>query len=457
MEGFDEPRWAVEAKRGAAGGALSDASVERTAAIVDRLFARAAVEGERFVLRARAIIGGVGLLVWPAFVWDELVSGMPRAWLTIGVAFVTVMGSLLAHRWLRQRDTSLRMQAISIAIDAALAFGVMVGHARWPGQDYGPSYELPGVGLFYFLVLGAGARLSRRGALLGIVLNGVGLIALFSLDRVWNGGRAADPAAYATVAGLFAAVSTLAVSIATRTRRLLVDTASQTLLATRARARLGTYVSEEVAEASLISDELCLGGTRQQVAVLFSDLRGFTAYSETLPPEELVRQLNAYLDAMVAAIRAEGGVVDKFIGDAVMAVFGAPQAGPDDAARALRAASRMQAALVRHNVDREREGLPPLSQGLGGHYGPVVAGNVGSLERASYTVIGDTVNLASRLESGTKERGVPVLLSGPLVKAAQAYAGDAELPSVRPLGALAVRGREALVEVYTFADVSPRP
>ncbi len=184
------------------------------------------------------------------------------------------------------------------------------------------------------------------------------------------------------------------------------------------------------------------------MAVLFSDLRGFTSYAEKLSPEELVRELNAYLEEMVAVITAHGVVVDKYIGDGIMAVFGAPRTRDDDAGRALQTARALVAALEAHNRRRNLEGRPPLKMGVGVHYGAVVAGNIGTLEHAQYTIIGDTVNLAARMEGATKDLGVPVLVSRALKEAA----GDAGLDLV-PLGSLAVRGRDEAVEVFGLPPV----
>jgi adenylate cyclase len=182
--------------------------------------------------------------------------------------------------------------------------------------------------------------------------------------------------------------------------------------------------------------------------VLFSDLRGFTRYSEKISPERLVSELNAYLDVMVTVVRKHGGMVDKYIGDAIMVVFGLPEPQPDAPLRALRAAAEMQAALLVHNADRERRGLPPLQQGIGVHHGHAIAGNIGTEDRLQYTVIGDVVNLASRLESVTKERGVSSLFSQDVVDAAQAT--GQETPPLAAAGSVQARGRDGSIEVYTL-------
>ena len=172
------------------------------------------------------------------------------------------------------------------------------------------------------------------------------------------------------------------------------------------------YVSPEVVQRLVDRPEaLALEGERRKVSVLFSDIRGFTSLSERLPAEELVLCLNRYLTVMVEIIHRNGGMVDKFIGDAIMAIFGAPLPATDHAARAVKTGCDMQAALVRLNRKFEDEGIPQLTIGVGVHSGEAVIGNVGSPDRMEYTVIGDTVNVASRIESLCKRFGPCVLIS----------------------------------------------
>jgi len=172
-----------------------------------------------------------------------------------------------------------------------------------------------------------------------------------------------------------------------------------------------------------------------------------------MDPEQIVSELNEYFEAMVAAVTAEGGVVDKYIGDSIMAVFGAPRQHPDDATRAVRAAYGMEKALEKLNASRARRGWAPLRHGIGVHYGPAVAGNIGTTQRAQYTVVGDTVNVAARLESCTKEVGVPVLLSQAVV---ERLAGT-NVPLLKRLADVKARGREERIAVYTFVVTGTEP
>jgi adenylate cyclase len=170
----------------------------------------------------------------------------------------------------------------------------------------------------------------------------------------------------------------------------------------KVRDLLGKSVSPEVAR-ELMRSEIELGGEIRNVTILFSDLRDFTAHSETQSPDNLVRELNSYFAEVTGAVEAAGGIVDKYIGDAVMAIFGAPVELVDHADRAVRAAMEILRAEEILNRRRSEMGLSSLRTGIGISTGDVVAGNVGSASRYNYTVIGNEVNLASRLESLTKE------------------------------------------------------
>jgi adenylate cyclase len=188
----------------------------------------------------------------------------------------------------------------------------------------------------------------------------------------------------------------------------------------RVRDLLGKVVDPAVAE-ELLSKDLELGGEEREVSILFSDIRGFTALSERHQPAELLDLLNRYLTHMSVAIEAEGGVVDKYIGDAIMALFGAPLAHGDDAARAIRAALAMGRELIELNRELAVQGLPMIATGIGINSGQVVAGNMGSARRLNYTVIGDNVNLASRIEGLTRFYGVPLIISESTAAAAPGF------------------------------------
>ncbi len=162
------------------------------------------------------------------------------------------------------------------------------------------------------------------------------------------------------------------------------------------RGVLDKVVSKDVAK-ELIEGGIELGGEIRNVAVLFADIRGFTALTEGMAPEAVITLINACMEKMSEAVEAEGGVVDKYVGDELMAVFGAPVSRGDDAGRAVRAAIRIQEGLADLNKRRRAEGADPIGVGVGVNSGKAVAGNMGSSNRLNYTVLGEEVNLASRL------------------------------------------------------------
>lgn len=191
-----------------------------------------------------------------------------------------------------------------------------------------------------------------------------------------------------------------------------------------------------------------LGGTQREITVLFSDIRGFTRFSEANPPELVVRVLREYQAEMVRAIRTNGGTVDKLMGDGTMAFFGAPHDDSEHATAAVKAALAMIEALARLNERWAVDGIAPLSMGIGVHTGSAVVGNMGTPEMISYTAIGDTVNVAARLEGLTKETGATLLVGDvTFARLGNAFA-------TREVGEVAVRGRTAAVVVH---EVLPRP
>lgn len=213
----------------------------------------------------------------------------------------------------------------------------------------------------------------------------------------------------------------------------------------RVRDLLGKVISPEVA-TELLRRGVTLGGEEREVTVLFSDLRNFTTMCEALPPQEMLGILNHYFTRMAAIVGKHGGVVDKYVGDGLMALFGAPLGNPDDADRALRAALEMVEALDELNFEWRARGLVTIGVGIGINTDVVVAGNMGSETRLNYTVIGDGVNLASRLQDLTKtpEYNTRIVVSGAtLAKAKEHY-------RTRHLGEVAVKGKEKSTEIFAL-------
>lgn len=200
------------------------------------------------------------------------------------------------------------------------------------------------------------------------------------------------------------------------------------------------FHSKEIADA-ILSGEIKLGGNRQKATVFFSDIRSFTSLSEELEAEQVVEMLNEYMTAMVSEITAHHGVVDKYVGDAIMAVWGVPMAKPGDAWNAVRASLAMRVRLEKFNQERISQKKKPICIGMGLHTGELIAGNIGSTEKMEYTVIGDTVNTASRIESLTKEFGTDLLISDDV------YAQVKDKVLVEPVSAN-VKGKAKAVTAY---------
>jgi adenylate cyclase len=180
----------------------------------------------------------------------------------------------------------------------------------------------------------------------------------------------------------------------------------------------GRYLSDEVVSSILETPEgLRLGGEKRTVTLLMSDLRGFTALAERLTPEQVVRLLNNYLGGMADVITRYQGIIDEFIGDAIMAIFGAPADREDDAERAAACAVAMQIAMTGVNEKNRRDGLPDVEMGVAVNTGEVIVGNIGSETRAKYGVVGTNVNLTSRIQSFTL--GAQVLISDATYQAAR--------------------------------------
>jgi class 3 adenylate cyclase len=214
------------------------------------------------------------------------------------------------------------------------------------------------------------------------------------------------------------------------------------------RATFGRYLSKEIVEEILASPEgRTVGGRRATVTILMSDLRGFTTLSEERDPEQLMELLNRYLQKMTEVIQTYGGMIDEFIGDAILVVFGVPEPMPDDAARAVACGLAMQKALMQLNNEIVKEGYPPLEMGIGINTGTVIAGNIGSEMRLKYGIVGAPVNIASRIESDS--------VGGQVLVGLSTYEQVSHLVTAETARTVMMKGVKAPIVYYPVTAIGP--
>jgi adenylate cyclase len=336
----------------------------------------------------------------------------------------------------RRRGAPFRIAGLEVAlVDVPMVFLLQYGMLNGGIADRGIAGF--SAGLFLNLVIIAALGLDPRAIAAAAVVGAVFEIVLQAMTGVTAGGRAASVILLAlgalSCAYLGRRVVHLVGSVADEQRR---------------RERLGRYFSPQVAARLEATGTVGAGETRD-VTILFSDIRDFTTLSESLSCEDVVALLNECHARMVEQIFAFGGTLDKFIGDGIMAYFGAPVVQPDHAKRAVRCALAMQESMRSLNAERVARGAPALRLGIGLHTGPVVVGDIGAPQRREYTAIGDAVNVASRIEQLTKVHGVPILVSE---ETRRNVGDDIAFASV---GASQVKGRAQPVDCWVPAHGTP--
>ncbi len=287
------------------------------------------------------------------------------------------------------------------------------------------------LGLFICMVMAAAMSLRRWQVRLGTGM-AVGL-------QLWLGVKAKDTVMGTVGGACLLALAAALCELARRRRLELVEAVCRQQLR---RERLGRFFSPQVAKHIEGQVDEFGEGQRCEVTVLFGDIRDFTALSETLETAELVALLNEFHGRMVETVFAYGGTLDKYTGDGLMAYFGAPLPQADHAERAVRCALAMQAGLAEMNVGRVTRGQAPIRMGIGVHSGPAVVGSIGAPHRREFTVVGDTVNLASRLEQLTKQLDEPIIVSE------ETRGRTGEDTVFRRLESTAVKGRTKPISPY---------
>ncbi|HKI99227.1 MAG TPA: adenylate/guanylate cyclase domain-containing protein [bacterium] len=388
------------------------------------------MEAERRINGFRIAIGIVAMLTAAV---EVAAVGRPREAVLLLVGFVPFFA---AYCWAMYRFTTPgvyrpRLKYVSITIDWLLVLLVFTGMEAdgAMARFFGPEGQGAAVVMLLLLLVALSALRHSPGAILYAA-------ALTLAGSVWAAlylGHSAFLASHSVLVVVL--LSALVLYHSLDVRRLVIRL--------QQREALTRFLPREVIQ-SIDRGELSLelGGEERRVTLLLTDIRGFTTLAEHMPPGELIDLLNAYLTRMSAVIFRWGGTLDKFIGDAILAVFGAPVSHEDDAVRAVRAALQMSETLAELNLDLAARGLPVLRTGTALHTGMVVAGNVGSTERMEYTVIGDTVNLVARVEELNKTYGTDLLMT----EQTHALAGHG-VPGDW-VGETLVRGRDQPVRLY---------
>ncbi len=415
------------------------------------LFDRELRKAERTIALVRLCLVGVAFLVMlPLRLW--LYGRAPESglvWMDAAILGVALVGAVVLWRWVRRPDWPPALSYVGLVLDYGVLGALMVNLAKTEHvPELGLTIETYKLLLPVALCLNclSGLRLRRTQVVVSGICCALVVLGARVLDVVLHG---APPYVITNVLLLSLVGVTTAGAFFTvkKTRGLIDEASTRQAEANRVKDVLSRYISRPVAETVLREQDSAvpLGtGRRQRVTVMFTDIRGFTSMSERLPPEEVVAFLNTYFSRMVGAVFRYDGMLDKYIGDGMMAVFGAPIVHEDHALRAVKAAVRMRRELLLLNGELKARGKPPVTIGIGLHTGECVIGNIGTEQRLDYTAIGDTVNTASRVEGLTKEHGVDILVS------ADTLAEVRTMVLARPVPGVSLRGRSTPLDLYVL-------
>jgi adenylate cyclase len=431
---------------------------------INAAFLRAERDGLRIGLHARFAALAV-LAFW------TLATQKTGANLFYGLSVVSLFAaSGFAYAWLTTHMRQRRSLSYAlVALDALLLSVLLVTPNPFEAGTTPPPMMLRGEGFLYFFVLLGLVALSYSPALVlwfGLVgsVGWAGAIAVIALDPrahvdpnlllsplsgeeklvAYLDPWFVDLTAQAHDILLLLIVSGTLALVVSRARRLVYRQA----VVERERANLARYFSPTMIDELAATDVPLDQTRRQDVAVLFADMVGFTSLASQRTPEQVIALLRDFQGRMEECAFDHRGTVDKYIGDAVMVTFGTPYPAPDDARRALACARAMLDTNAEWNRLRIAEDEPPIRIGIGIHFGPAVLGDIGSKRRLEFAVVGDTVNVASRVEGLTRSLGVDLLVSDPFLERAREAGADTSV--YVDLGPQALRGREEPVRVWGY-------
>ena len=427
---------------------------------LDAAFAREERRGLMLAAATRSV-AVVIIIAWLALA--NPLRGLALAWVLGTAAFFLVTGLAQLLLYARRIAPPITPYAFMLVDCLALAAALLVPN---PFDPAAPPLALPlrwAAFMYFFLFLMQAAFSFRPRLLAWTGLCGAGA---WSLAFWWiatrpetlldpPGGpaplaRFLDPnyasiLKYETEIIVFLLVSAGLALLVRRSRTLVAER----LDAERTRGNLARYFSPKVVDTLAERDEPLGRVRRQSVGVLFADLVGFTTMAEEMTPEQVMALLRDFHGRMEEEVFRHGGCLEKFIGDALLATFGVPEPGPRDATDTLACARGMRDALEAWNRERTATGLPALRMGIGLHYGPVVAGDIGSRRSMAFATVGDTTNVTSRLQALTRELGASLVASGALVATVTREAAEPGLlAGLVARGPHALRGRDTPIELW---------
>ena len=443
---------------------------------LERRTADAFAEEERQGLMLAAKTRTAALLVillWQAL--DSPNSGLAYAFELLQISVFAFLG-LLQYASARQRFHMSTLKYVFVAADCALLAHVLTVPNPFTGLELPPAISMHGSPYTYFFLFLMQSAFSLRPRF--VLWCGLCMVLARSAMLLWV---LAQPGVYTnldlpahTTEVVLAAVSdpnfvflghwaievlvSLLVSgglalVVVRSRRL-VESRSRS---ERARANLARYFSPNVVDRLSASKDPLGAVGELKVAVLFVDIMGFTPLCEREPAAKVIALLREYHDRLGQAVFDNGGTLDKYLGDGLMATFGTPEPSPEDGRNALKCALDMIAALEAWNAERKTAGAKPIRVGIGIHYGPVIAGDIGNERRLEHSVIGDTVNIASRLEQLTRNLGTPLVVSDDLIRTIDPDVQEDQrlIAKLSHAGEQQIRGRESGVPVWVLAPGTP--